>query len=59
MLTWQRRVHDKLLDDAGGDAADPVCLATVVAECKLVEVGLQVLIAHRARMRAEQPSLQQ
>ena len=33
--------------------------APVVAEGELVEIGLQVLVADRARMRAEQPALQE
>src|SRR5205085_7334568 len=55
----ERWAGDKLLDCAGGDAADAVGLAPVEAESELVEVGLQVLWLHRTGMRAEQPALQE
>ena len=51
--------NDEAFDDAGGDAAHAVGLAAVVAEGELVEVGLQVLVADRACMRADEPALQQ
>ena len=49
----------QLLDGAGGDAADALRGAPIVPEHVLVEIGLQVLGADRARMRAEQPAFQQ
>src|SRR5438105_3792491 len=55
----ERWAGDKLLDGAGGDAADAVGPAPVEAESELVEVGLQVLWLHRARVCAEQPALQE
>jgi hypothetical protein len=48
---WLAR--DELFDDAGSDPSDADGLAPVVAEGELVEIGLQVLLAHRARVRAE------
>ena len=48
-----------MFDDAGGDPSDACGLASIVAEGELVEIGLQVLLAHRARVRAEQPALQE
>ena len=53
------RADDELLDDARRDPADAFGLAAVVAERELVEVGLQVLVAHRAGVRAEQPAFEQ
>ena len=46
-------MHDEALDNAGGDAADAVGVAPVVAERVLVEVGLQMLGRYRAGMPAE------
>ena len=54
-----RGVHDQLRQRSGGDAADALGLAAVVAECELVEIGLQMFRLNRARVRAEQPALQQ
>ena len=54
---WLAR--NELLDNAGSDASYAGGLAPVVAECELVEVGLQVFLAYSARMRAEQPALQE
>lgn len=45
-----RRSGDKTFDDARRDPADALGLAAVVAEGELVEVGLQVLVAHRASL---------
>ena len=55
----QRCVRDELLDDAGCDPPHTVGLAAIVTERELVEIGLQVLGADRARVRAEEPALQQ
>ena len=52
-------MRDELLDDAGRDPPHALGLAAVVAERELVEIGLQMLGADRARVRAEQPALQQ
>ena len=54
-----RSVGDELLEDAGGDAAHALGVAAIVAERELVEVGLQVLVAHAAGVRADQPAFQQ
>jgi hypothetical protein len=43
--------RDALLDDAGGDKADVVGFAAVVAEGELVEIGLQMLVADRDTVR--------
>ena len=56
---WQRRMRDELLEDAGRDPPDSLGLVAVVAERELVEIGLQMLGANRAGVRAEQPALQQ
>jgi hypothetical protein len=50
--------RDELLDDTGGDTADAVGFAAVVAEGELVEIGLQMLVAHRSPVRSEQPAPQ-
>ena len=52
-------MRDELLEDAGRDPADALRLAAIVAEGELVEVGLQMLGAHPAGVRADQPALQQ
>jgi len=52
---WLAR--DELLDDAGSDPSDPGGIAPVIAKGELVEVSLQVLLAHGARI-AKQPALQ-
>src|SRR5262249_33523903 len=54
---WLTR--DELFDDAGGDPSDAGGFAWIVAKDELVEIGLQVLFAPRARVRAEQPALQE
>jgi hypothetical protein len=52
-------VRHEVLDHAGRDPPHAVGLAPVVTEGELVEAGLQVLVAHRAGMRADEPALQQ
>ena len=54
-----RGVHDQLCKRAGSDTPDALGLAAVVAEGELVEIGLQVFVAHGAAMRAEHPALEQ
>lgn len=55
----ERRFGDEAFDHARGDPAAPVGLAAVVTEGELFEVGLQVLVADRAGVRAQQLALQQ
>src|SRR3954469_24660535 len=46
-----------VLDEAGEAVADPLGGAAVEAERVLVEVGGEVLLAHRAVVGAEEPAL--
>src|SRR4051794_21459836 len=46
-----------MLDEAGEAVADPLGGAAVEAERVLVEVGGEVLLAHRAEVGAEEPAL--
>ena len=48
---------DGLLDQPGEAVADPLGGAAVEAERVLVEIGWQVLLAHRAVVGAEEPAL--
>ena len=49
--------EDGLLDQAGEAVADALGGAAVEAEDVLVEIGLEMLLADRAVMGAEQPAL--
>ena len=48
-----------MLDDASSDTHRPFGLAAVVAKDELIEIGLQVLVAHGAGVRPEEPALQE
>ena len=48
----------QVLQNAGGNPADTLGFAAIVAEREFIEVGLQVLLAHGAVMRAQEPALQ-
>jgi hypothetical protein len=54
-LPMGARSDNEALDDAGGDAAHAIGLAAVVAEGG-VEVGLEVLVARRASVGADEPA---
>jgi AcrB/AcrD/AcrF family protein len=54
-----RQVRHEFLDHTGCDPPNAVGLAPVVTEGKLVKVGLQMLFAYRAGVRADEPALQQ
>ena len=54
----QRLMGNETGNNAGGNAADTFGFATIVTECELVEIGLQMFVAHGAGVSAQKPALQ-
>ena len=54
-----RRLCDELFYGTGREPGGTVCLAPIVAELELVQVGLEVACFDGTAMRAKQPAFEQ